>query len=180
MKVHDFIEYGKTKGFRQQTLSRWLLLAKSDQVALQNLVQTLNIGENHFLDFIDWLEEISLRDEVNISQILNGDSIQSIWSNGRLSRNDKMKRIKKEVEHLRFPRLFEIEQEIRKKIHLMKLQSKIQMSVPPSLEGGYLSVQLKAGRHDEMKNLLKELEGLLDRSEIKEIFELLNGRKGNG
>jgi hypothetical protein len=174
------VEYGKAKGFHQQTLDRWLLLAESDQESLLDLVRSLKIGENHLRDFMDWLEEISLRDGVSFSRILEGESILSIRSDGRLGRNDKLKQIKKEMEHLRFPRLFGIEREIHSKIRKMKLQPRIQLSVPPSLEGGSLTVQLKAVGHGELKCLVREMEGLLDRAEIKEIFELLSGREENG
>jgi len=83
-------EYGREKVFQKQTLDRWLKLPEPDREALLELARGLRIGENHFRDFLDWLEEISLRDGASLCQILKGKSIALIWSDSRLGRNDKL------------------------------------------------------------------------------------------
>ena len=172
-------DYGREKGFHKQTLERWLKFPESDRDALLELARGLRIGENHFRDLLDWLEEISLRDGLSLCQILKGKSIAEIWSDSRLGRNDKLRRIKEELRRLRFPRLVQLEGEIQKRIRQMRLGPQIQMSVPPSLEGGALTVQLRATGHEELRRLLGELERNLERTEMKEIFDLLTGREQN-
>jgi hypothetical protein len=49
------------------------------------------------------------------------------------------------------------------------------MTVPPSLEGGSLAVQIKAASHEELKHSVQELAGALEKKEMEEIFLFLRG-----
>ena len=170
--IHD---YATEKGFHKQTIERWLRLDAADRQALWDLVKELRMGENHLRDFLDWLEEIALRDGITFSDILKGESVSRILSAPRLGRNDKLKQLKEDVCRLRFPRLAQIEGEIEKKIRDMKLKPQIHINVPPGLEGGTLTVQLKAADYEELKRLVRELGQALEGEALKEIFALVRG-----
>jgi hypothetical protein len=173
----QILAYSREKAFQQQTLERWLKLGHSDRAALLDLAEGLKMGENHLRDFLDWLEEIALRDGVTLCEILRGESILRISSDRRLSRNDKLKRIKEEVRRLRFPRLARTEEEIQKWIRDMKLKSQIQITVRPGLEGGTLTVQIRATRYEELKESLGELARAFEGQSMREIFDLLGGKE---
>lgn len=175
MSDQGILDYGREKGFHGQTVERWLKLSESDRGALLDLALALKMGENHLRDFLDWLEEIALRDGVSLSEILKGESILRILSAPRLSRNDKLKRVKEEVRRLRFPRLSQIEDEIQKRIREMRLKPQIQITVPPGLEGGSLIVQVRASSCEELKSLFGELQQTLENEAIRAIFALLRG-----
>jgi hypothetical protein len=177
MSEQAIIDYARERGFHQQTLERWLKLAERDRAALLDLAQGLKMGGGHFRDFLDWLEEISLRDGVGFCEILRRESILRVSSDPRLGRNDKLKRVKDEIKRFRFPRLAQIEGEIQGIIRELKLQPQIQFSVPSGLEGGTLSVQLRATSHEQLRRLTAELEALLEKKAMKEIFDLLTGKK---
>ena len=51
----------------------------------------------------------------------------------------------------------------------------MQMTFPPDLEGGALTVQLKAASHEEMEKLVRELGQALAKKAMREIFALLGG-----
>lgn len=159
----------------RQTLDRWLKLAETDRDALWGLVRELKLGENHLKDFLDWLEEISLRDGVSFCGVLNDKSLQKISSDPRLGRNDKLKRIKEELRRLRFPRLARIEEEIRKRIHELGLGPQLRITAPPGLEGGRLAVQMKASSYEELERSVGELKQAMEKKALKEIFALLGG-----
>ncbi|MBI1994470.1 MAG: hypothetical protein HYS67_08715 [Deltaproteobacteria bacterium] len=168
--------YGSAKGFHQQTLDRWLGLSEVDRAALLDLAQGLKLGENHFRDFLDWLEEIALRDGLSFRDVLDGAALARISSDPRLGRGDKLKRMKEELRRLRFPRLARLEDEIQRRVQEMKLGPLIQISFPPGLEGGELTVQIKAASHAELEKSARELAESLEKKAMKEIFELLSGR----
>ena len=172
---HAIAEYARAKGFRQETLDRWLGRPEEDSQALLELVRDLRVGENHLRDFLDWLEEISLRDGVGFSQILGSEAITGIRSDPRLGRNDKLKRIKGEVRRLRFPRLAKVEGEIQRRIRAMKPGPGVRIEVPLNLEGGTVNVEMRASSHEELRRLAGELHQLLEQPEMKEIFDLLTG-----
>ncbi len=177
MLTQRILAYGSARGFHGKTLDRWLQLSDADQEPLLELAEALKLGENHFRDLLDWLEEIALRDSSSPSQILKEETLSRVLSDPRLGRSDKVKCLKEEVRRLRFPRLSRIEREIEKKIRDLKLKPQIQMSVPPGLEGGALTVQMRATSYDELKRLVGEVEQTLAGDEVKEIFALLSGKK---
>ncbi len=172
---HAIEEYGRQRAIRRQTLERWLHLSESDGEVLLEFARELNIGENHLREFLDWMEEMAHRDVVSFRDIVKSSSIEPIWKDPRLGRNDKLRRVKEELRRLRFPRLVQAEREIQKRIRTMGLKSEIQLSVPLALEGGFLMLQVKSTSHEELKRLVGELATLMDRIEVKEVFDYLSG-----
>ena len=150
-------------------------MAEADRKALLDLARGLKIGDNHMRDILDWTEEMQLRDGVTLSQAVWAKTVEPIWTDPRLGRSEKLRRIKDELRRLRFPRLVLAEREIQKRLRSLGLKSEIRVSVPPALEGGFLSIQLKSTSHEDLKRLVGELWPLVDRPEIREVFDLLNG-----
>ena len=172
-------QYASTKGFHPHTLERWLSWKRPDGDAFLGLACNLKLGENHVRDFLDWLEEIELRDMVPIHEILQSDSITTIQSNPRLGRGDRLKRIKEQVRRLRFPRLSRLEDALEAKIRKLRLHSRIELSIPPGLEGGGLRVEISASNHDELNSLIGKLADVAKSEPMAEIFELLRGEPAN-
>ena len=171
------LDYARAQGFHEQTVRRLASLAEKDQQILMDMVIALKIGQNHIRDLLDWLDEIVLRDGGSVATILARAPFSEILTDPRLGRNDKLKRVKEELRRLRFPRLSQIEREITSRIRALKLGPQIQVASPPGLEGGYLTVQLKAASREELKALVAGLAQAVEKPEIDEIFELLGGRK---
>jgi hypothetical protein len=172
-------DYAKAKSFHWQTLDRWLAWQPEDQAALARIALPLKVGENHLRDMMDWLEEISLRDNAKIHQILTRPAICAIETGPRLGRADKLKRIKEQLRGWRFPRLAKMEESIRAKIQALKLPAEIHLSVPPGLEGGRLQVEFSAGSVAEFGKLCQSLNDAAAAALTGEIFDLLSGRKAN-
>jgi hypothetical protein len=170
-------DYAKARGFHVQALERWLSWQPSDRAALAELVFALKIGENHLRDVMDWLEEIALRDQVNIHQILGRQIVGDITTDPRLGRADKLKRVKEQVRRWRFPRLAETEDGIRGKIQALKLHPGVSLAVPPGLEGGRLQVEFSAASYEELKQLTAKLSDALEKTVTAEIFALLSGAR---
>jgi hypothetical protein len=56
-------------------------------------VQELQLGENHLRDFLDWCEEIVLRDGGTVAGLLSQPELRQPLE-AKLGRNDKLKAIK--------------------------------------------------------------------------------------
>jgi hypothetical protein len=170
-------DYAKSKGFHPQTLSRWLGWCPQDRDALLGLAERLKIGENHLRDLMDWLEEIALRDQCDIHEVLAQKAITDIGSDPRLGRADQLKRIKEQIRRLRFPRLTLMEDSIRARIQELKLPAAIRLSVPPGLEGGQLRVEFNASTTEELRELAARLVEAADRDSVREVFRVLGGQR---
>jgi hypothetical protein len=171
----DIQAYCRAKNFHRQTEARWLALPAADGEALLRLARELKAGENHLKDILDWLEEIALGDGGAIAEILTRQEFARIASDPRLGRNDKLKRLKEELRRLRFPRLARIEEEIRRHIRDMKLDPLLSVSVPPGLEGGAVTVNIRAAACDDLKRVAAQLVRATETDAMKEIFSLLRG-----
>ena len=177
MSENEICAYAREKGFHQRTVDRWLGWEEMDRDALGDLALRLRIGENHLRDMMDCLEEIALRDHTTIHQILSTKAVHDRTSDPRLGRADKVKQIKEQLRRLRFPRLAEIEDEIRYKIMSMSLHPEIRVSVPAGLEGGRLYVEFSAVSTLELRALTVRLQEAAETSLVPEIFDLLGGRR---
>ena len=175
MSERQIRDYSTAKGFRPQTLERWLSWQADDADALAGLAISLKISENQLRDLMDWLEEIALRDRQSIHAILTSKSIDESATDPRLGRADRLKRIKERIRRLRFPRLAETEDTIRAKIQDLKLHPEIHVTVPPGLEGGQLNIEFAAASHAELRQLAAKLTAAADKDSMPEIFELLAG-----
>lgn len=175
MSETEIRQYGANRGFHPQTLERWLGWGPAARDALFRLAVDLKIGENHLRDLMDWLEEIALREQLTIEEILASKPVVDSASDPRLGRADKVKRIKEEIRRRRFPRLAQTEDAIRARIHELKLYPDIRLRVPWGLEGGKLEVELSASSHDEFKRLVIKLADTVTDHRVREIFALLAG-----
>jgi hypothetical protein len=175
MAGEAILQYCTEKGFRSQTTESWLQLPEPDGAALLELAEALRMGENHLRDFLDWLEEIALRDGIAVRTVLGGEPIAKVLDDPRLGRNDKLKRIKEELWRLRYPRLAGTEEEIRRRLRELKLSPQIRMSAPVNLEGGALTVQLRAESQEELVRLARQLGEAAEKKGVAEIFQLLGG-----
>jgi len=142
---------------------------------LAQLALDLKIGENQLRDLMDWGEEIALRDGIAIEAIFAGRAINTIATDPRLGRADKVKRIKESLRRLRFPRLAQAEDEIHGKIRALKLQPEIRMTVAPGLEGGRLQIEFTVTNQQDFKRLVEKLAVATETISTKEIFSLLGG-----
>ena len=175
MTETEIRQYAQSRGFHWQTLERWLGWSLAARNALFRLAVDLKVGENQLRDFMDWLEEIALREQLMIEDILGSKPVVNCASDPRLGRADKLKRIKEELRRRRFPRLTEAENAIWTRIHELQLPSDIRLKVPPGLEGGKLAVELTASSHDEFKKLVIKLADTVADHRVREIFALLAG-----
>jgi hypothetical protein len=175
MKKQTIQEYSLSKGFHPQFLQRWLNWKPNDGAALLDIALSLKAGENHLRDLMDWLEEIALRDSVDICEILTNKAINEIRTDPRLGRADRLKRIKDQVRRMRFPRLSQIEDSIQLKIRELKLQPSVRLSVPAGLEGGDLQIEFTAGSPAELKSILAKLSAAAESASLAEIYILLKG-----
>lgn len=171
----DIRAYCQAKNFHRQTEARWLALSAADGEALLRLAQELKAGENHLKDILDWLEEIALGDGGAIAEILAREEFARIASDPRLGRNDRLKRLKEEIRRLRFPRLARIEEDIHRRIRDMKLDPRLQLTVPAGLEGGAVTVNIRAAARDDLARLAAQLVRAAETDSMKEIFSLLHG-----
>ncbi|MGH7963599.1 MAG: hypothetical protein ACRERD_17540 [Candidatus Binatia bacterium] len=165
--------YAQMKHISASTLSRWQAWAEDDQVAFLTLAQELQLGENQGRDFLDWLEEIALRDGGTIHDLLARPEIRRALD-AKLGRNDKLKAVKDALRRLRYPRLSRLEEELRAAVKALDLGSRVCVSFPPALEGDEVTVAIRARNVQELAESLTRLQQRIDDGTFQHVFDLLD------
>jgi hypothetical protein len=164
--------YAQLKRLSPQTLARWRAWTEADQAAFWELVQELQLGENHLRDFLDWCEEIVLRDGGTVVSLLSKPELRQPFE-AKLGRNDKLKLVKDALRKIRYPRLSRVEENLRAAVKALDLGGRVQISFPPSLEGDDITVVIKARSVKELSESVERLLRRLDEGAMQRVFELL-------
>lgn len=171
--IEHLATYAQQKHLNPQTLGRWQAWTEPDHKALWEFVQELQLGENHLHDFLDWCEEIALRDGRTIADLLSKPELRHPLD-AKLGRNDKLKAVKDALRKLRYPRLSRLEEDLRAAVKALDLGRQVQVSFPPSLEGDDITIEIKARNVKELSDNLARLGQRVDDGMMQRLFELLD------
>ncbi|MBI3300985.1 MAG: hypothetical protein HYZ72_02755 [Deltaproteobacteria bacterium] len=171
--AEQIIAYAQQKHLSAQTLARWQAWAENDQAAFLALAQELQLGENHLRDFLDWLEEVVLRDGGTTRDLLARPEIRRPLA-AKLARNDKLKAVKDALRKLRYPRLSRLEEDLRAAVKALDLGSRVRVSFPPTFEGDEVTVEIKARNVKELDESLARLRQRVEDGALQRVFDLLD------
>jgi hypothetical protein len=171
--AEQIVAYAQEKRLSPQTVARWQAWATPDQAALWELVQVVHLGENHLRDFLDWCEEIVLRDGGNIAALLARSELRRPLT-AQTGRNDKLKAVKAALRRLRYPRLSQLEDELHAAVKALDLGGRVRVSFPPSLEGEDITMEIKARNVKELSGQIARLHQRLEDGGMQRLFELLD------
>jgi len=169
----QLIAYAQEKRLSAQTLQRWQAWPENDQAAFFPIANALQLNENQLRDFLDWLEEITVRDGNNVSEVLAGSEIQHLLHT-KLSRSDKLKTLKAALRKIRYPRLSQLEDELRAAIKALDLGDRVRVSFPPALEGDEITFEIKARNIEEVRNSLALLRQKCEDGSLQRAFDVLD------
>lgn len=171
--IEQVTAYAQAKRLHPQTIARWQAWSEADQTALWELVQELQLGENHLRDFLDWCEEIVLRDGGTITDLLAYPTLRQPFR-AKLGRNDKLRAVKDALRKMRYPRLSRLEEDLRAAVKALDLGQRVQVSFPPSFEGEDITIEIKARNVKDLSDSLARLGQRVDAGMIQRVFELLD------
>jgi hypothetical protein len=172
-KAAQIITYAQQKRLTPQTLARWQAWPEADQAALWEIAHELQLGENYLKDFLEWCEEIVLRDGGTAAALLAQPDIRQPLGT-KLGRNDKLKAVKDALRRVRYPRLSRLEDDLRAAIKALDLGGRVQVSFPSSLEGDEMTVSITARSEQELRDSVERLRKRLDDGAAQRLFTLLD------
>ena len=171
--ANELAIYAQEKRLSVQTLQRWQSWSEEDQAALFPVAKELQLNENQLRDFLDWLEEIVARDGVTVRDVLGRSELQRHLE-AKLSRNDKLKAVKEGLRKVRYPRLSQLEDDLRAAIKALDLGNQVRVSFPPALEGNEITLEIKARNVQELSESLAQVQQKLADGSLQRVFTLLD------
>lgn len=165
--------YAEQKRLSQATLARWQAWQATDRQALLTVAQELRLGENHLRDFLDWLEEIVLRDGGSIAAVLQQPAVRRALKLGR-SRNDKLKAVKDALRRLRYPEIARLEHELRACVKALALGPQVRVAFPPAFEGDEVTLEVRVKSAKDLDAVVSRIRQRLTDGTFQRLFDLLD------
>ena len=151
---------------------RWRALDRADAAAVLDLAEALRLGENHLRDFLEWADEIAVRDATSIAAVLGGEAVRAARERD-LGRNEAIKAVREALRRVRFPRLSALEDDLARRVRALALPPGVRVLLPPNLLDTEVRVELRGADLASFRAAVERLHAAVQRTEFAEIFALL-------
>jgi len=156
------------------SLSTALMLEKfkkDHQVCIARLLNNLKLSLNKQREMITLLSEISLRDKVDLPEILEEKYFTEISENQDLDRNQKANMIRMSLKKRRFPEITKAESNFSSCIQKLNLDHSTKLIPPKSFEGSTYTLSFLFNNFEELKICHSKMQKIIQHPEIKKILE---------
>ena len=143
-----------------------------DGQALFGLFNHLKLGLNRQRELLLMLEEISLREEIPIQQLMTEKPLKRILENTEIDRSIKRQKVRTYLRRRRFPMISKAEMQYKAFVKQLKLGSNINLMPPKDFEGMTYTMTIRFNNQEELKNSKEKLEEILHHPDLGKI---LNG-----
>ena len=144
-----------------------------ERAALAAVVTALRPSPRHLADVLDWLDDIAARDAVRPAAVLADPGLRAALTSAG-SAPDRLKRWKERLRRLRYPRLAAREAEFAAAVRALDLGRAVTVAPPAALEGGTVTVTIRAGSAAELDAILDRLDARRRTGVLAKLFGLLD------
>jgi hypothetical protein len=145
----------------------------AERAALAEVVAVLRPSARHLGDVLDWLDDVAARDGGHPSAVLATPALRAALAS-RGSAPDRLKRWKEALRRLRYPRLAARERAFAEAVRALDLGRTVTITPPAALEGGTITVTIRAGSADELAATLDRLVRAREAGGLAGLFDLLD------
>lgn len=153
--------------------ARTVTWTEDRRAALASLVAELRPSAHHLSDILDWLDDIAARDDALPGAILDDAELRAIATAGG-SAPERLKRWKERLRRLRYPRLAQRERAVAEHVRAMACGPSLTIAPPAGLEGGVVTVTIRARSVDELAHAVETLRHRVAHGDVARLFALLD------
>jgi ParB family chromosome partitioning protein len=146
-------------------------LSSEDRMGLLSFLSSLKLGENRLREVLSLLNEISRKEGLMMTEIVQQEDLQKILSQKDLTPSQRTERIKKVLMDLRYPRMRKKEEDFEKKRKELNLPSHISLRHEPYFEGRGLRIEFQFESIEQYRSIISSLSQLADDKEFQEMLE---------
>jgi hypothetical protein len=155
-------------------IARWLAMDPQSRAAMLDIARSLRLRTGQLVTALETLDEIAVREHVTVAAILDRPDVRRI-ANGSGSAPSRASALLEALRTLRYPRLKEMQDELRFEVSAMKLPRGVSIDLPKDLGSDELTVSLRVRSGADLAHLLDALDR--SRSGLTRIIEMLGGKK---
>ena len=142
-----------------------------DGHALLGLFNHLKLGLNRQRELLLLLEEISLREEIPIQQMIAEKPLKHILENTETDRSIKRQKVRTYLRRRRFPVISKAETQYKAFVKQLKLGPNINLMPPRDFEGMTYTMTIRFDNQKELKNSKEKLEKIIHHPGLGKILD---------
>ena len=164
LDLQKYLEQKKSPDF---LIKKWFRFKKDECSKIFSLLHTFPLNQNKWAEILDFLHDISKRDQKSANDLLL-ETLKEIESeSGDIF--SKTELLRENLKQKRYPRLVSKKEDFEKKLKELKLPKEVSCEPHPFFENDTIEIKIKA---QEKTNLKKIFEELSDK-DWKGIFEVI-------
>lgn len=145
-------------------------LAPDDTAGFVELFENLKLSLNKQREILTLVQEIALREDLAIAEVLNDDRLQAILNQTDLDKNQKTGIIRSYLKQRRFPAITSAERTFEQLIKALKLPSGIKLIPPNNFEGSKYTLRFDFSDLPELIDHKATFDAITHNPHIKKIL----------
>ena len=145
--------------------------AKSTMAA-ERFFSALRPGVNKWRDLLEWIEEISTRDEITPLDLFELPKLQSVLNQNDLAPNVRYDRIRQILHSRRYPVLSDLRVRLARSLDALQLDDKTKVHVQDSFESDEIRIEMKFRTREEFVNQVEKLVRASDSEALDELIRI--------
>lgn len=139
---------------------------------LAKLFNDLKLSLNKQKEIITLAKEISLRESISFSDVIESNIIIDVLTDSDLDRIQKTGKIRSYLKERRFPSITKANKEVKESIKKLNLKGGIKMTPPRNFEGNIFNLSFAFKNLNELKKQKQILDRILQSSELLKILTM--------
>lgn len=145
--------------------------SETSRKAIARVLNDLKLSLNKQREMVTLLHEISHRDRINVSEILEEKKFKAVMAHRDLDRNQKANKIRMLLKKRRFPEITKAESDFFACIQKLDLDHSTKLIPPTFFEGSTYTLNFLFNSVEELKSCRTKLQKIIQNPEIKKILD---------
>ena len=181
LKIHDFEEeikhYMADHEFPMTVSELLATLSSDDRQAVFRLISTLRLGINKIKELLTHLEEIALRDNCTMKQIIDDRQIHDILRHKQYTGPQKAEQIRRIIREKRYPQLTTLEHKYHDQLKQLHLPRGLQLKTDRFFEDDDLSATFRFQTPEQLRTVAEVLLEISQKPELQYLLNLVQGKE---
>ena len=145
-------------------------LSHGEALCFFDLLKGLKLSQNKQIEMITLVQEIAMREDLQVEEVLQSKDVRTIMDRPDLNRNEKGAALRAYLKRRRFPALTKVEAESSNALKALKLSKEISITPPPYFEGGPYTLRMTFKDVDDFERRCKALDGIAKNPALKGLL----------
>ena len=141
-------------------------------MAAERFFSVLRPGVNKWRDLLEWIDEISTRDEITPLDLFELPELQSVLNQNDLAPNVRYDRIRQILHSRRYPILSDLRIRLARSLDALKLDDKTKVHVQDSFESDEIRIEMKFRTREEFVSQVEKLVRASDSEALDELIRI--------